>query len=324
MNFLSKKNPLVLNQFLKFLLNVKHYSVNTINEYRLDIMMFLKFIKDYLNISVPVNKFNVLIVRNVKREDVVAFLVYLNTNRNCTGCTRKRKLSAIKSFYRWLFFFYPVANVCNPVESLPSIQEVLRLPKYLSLEDAKKITNVFNLTNSKNSYRNNAIIALFLNCGLRVSELSNIKLCDLNLSEGYVRIIGKGNEERIAWLNKSTKGKIEDYLKVRNRNLKVVDVIQCLFLNRENGKLSVRTIESIVDKAYELAGIGERGYTTHTLRHTSATIMYQYVKSDVLMLKEFLGHSTIKATEIYTHISDKQLKNAVDSNPLSNFELNVA
>lgn len=192
------------------------------------------------------------------------------------------------------------------------------------MDDAKKLNNVFNLSNCRYSKRNNAIIALFLNCGLRVSELSNIRLCDLNLNESYIRIIGKGNKERIAWLNKSTKKKIEDYLKFRNKNLKMLDIMQYLFLNRDNGRLAVRTIEVIVEKAYELAEIGNRGYTTHTLRHTSATIMYQYVKSDMLMLKEFLGHSSIKSTEIYTHISNNQIKNAVDSNPLSDFEPNVA
>ena len=305
-NFLDKKNPIILNQFLKYLFNVRHYSISTINEYRLDIMMFFKFIKDYLNISVQVNKFSVFIVRNVKREDIVAFLVFLNINRNCTACTRKRKLSAIKAFYRWLFFFYPVANVCNPAENLPSIQEVLSLPKYLSIDDAKRIINVFDLSNSKYSYRNNAIIALFLNCGLRVSELSNIRLCDLYLDNCYIRIIGKGNKERIVWLNKLTKKKIEEYLVVRNKNLKVVDSMQYLFLSHSNTKLSVRMVEIIVNNAYKLAGIGNRGYTTHTLRHTSATIMYQYVKSDMLLLKEFLGHSTIKSTEIYTHISNEK------------------
>lgn len=132
MNFLNKKNPFVLNQFLKYLFNIKHYSINTVNEYRLDIMMFLKFIKDYLNISVPINKFSVFIIRNVNREDVLSFLVYLNINRDCTACTRKRKLSAIKSFYRWLYCFYPVENICNPTENLPSIQEVSKFPKYLS------------------------------------------------------------------------------------------------------------------------------------------------------------------------------------------------
>ena len=157
MNFLNKKNPLVLNQFLEYLFSIKHYSVNTITEYRLDIMMFLKFLKDYLSISVPVNKFSVFIIRNVKREDVLAFLVYLNTNRDCTASTRKRKLSAIKSFYKWLFCFYPIDNMCNPIDNIPTIQEISRFPKYLNLTDAKKLNNVFNFSNCKNSKRNNAI-----------------------------------------------------------------------------------------------------------------------------------------------------------------------
>ncbi len=324
MNFFNKKNPIILNHFLKYLFNVKHYSINTINEYRLDVMMFLRFIKQYLSISIEVNRFSVFIIRNVKREDLLAFLVYLNTNRNCTACTRKRKIAAIKAFYKWLYTFYPAENMCNPAENLPSIQEVSKLPKYLSLNEAKGLTGIFNLSNCNNPERNNAIIALFLNCGLRVSELSNIRLCDLNLHEGSIRIIGKGNKERIAWLNKYTKEIIGDYLNVRNRNLELVDDMQCLFLNRVHQKLAVRTIEAIVDKAYNLAGIGDRGYTTHTLRHTSATIMYQYVKPDILMLKEFLGHSTIKSTEIYTHINNDQLKKAVDSNPLCDFEPYVA
>lgn len=324
MNFLDKKNPIVLNQFLKYLFTIKHYSVSTVNEYRLDLIMFLKFIKSYLNISVEIDSFSVFIVRCVKRDDVLAFLVYLNANRDCTACTRKRKISAIKAFYKWLYTFYPAENLCNPVEDLPFIQNVERLPKYLTLEEAKSVTNIFNSTNCKNYVRNNTIITIFLNCGLRVSELSNIKLCNLSLKEGYVRIVGKGNKERFVWLNKVTKEKIEEYLNVRNKNLKIMDSMQYLFLGRDNKMLSVRAIETIVDNAYKLAGLKDNGYTTHTLRHTSATIMYQYVKSDILVLKEFLGHSSIKSTEIYTHICKEQLKNAVDSNPLSDFTMNVA
>ncbi len=321
MNKKYNEKPDILIKFLKYLSNVKHYSIKTINGYGDDLITFFRFIKKYLNLPIKVSEFNLFIVRDIKEGDILAFLIYLDSTKLNSASTRKRKLASIKAFYKWLYDIYPIDNISNPAKNLPSIQEVFRLPKYLNLNEAEKILNIFNRRNSKFPERNNLIIAFFLNCGLRVSELANIRICDLNLEEGYVRIIGKGNKERKAWLNRKNKEKLEKYLIIRNKDIAVIDITNPLFVSyQRKQKLSVRAIETIVENAYKLAKIGDRGYTTHTLRHTSATIMYQYVKPDILLLKEFLGHSTVKSTEIYTHITNENIKKAFNSNPLSNFE----
>lgn len=321
MKVFKKENPNILNKFLHYLDSVKHYSIKTIAEYGIDLMVFFNFIKEFLNLPIDVKDFNLFTVQSVKEADIFAFLVYLNDYRDCTASTRSRKIAAIKAFYKWLYVFYPNEHICSPVEYLPSIQAIKRLPKYLSLNDSKKLINVYNSKNTKSPERNNAILALFLNCGLRVSELININVCDLNLKDGFIRIIGKGDKERMSWLNEFAKEELEKYLEVRNRNLEVVDISAPLFLSSRKERLSARSVEVIVENAYKLVGLGNRGYTTHTLRHTAATLMYQYVKPDILLLKEFLGHSTIKSTEIYTHVSDERIRDAFNSNPLSNYDL---
>lgn len=319
MNVLSNEISVILNKFSNYLLNIKNYSSLTVKEYIIDLMMFFRFIKDYCEIGLEVEEFNIFILLSVKQSDIIAFMVYLNYNKNCTASTRKRKMCAIKAFYKWLFTFYPTGDLKNPSKGLPVVQDIHRLPKYLSLEEAKSLVNVFNCNNSKFSVRNNAIIGILLNCGLRASELANINLCDLHLKEKYICIIGKNNKERIVYLNSTTKKKIEEYLKIRNNQKEVINMNDALFLSYRKGRLSLRTVENIVMNAYKLAKLQNCGYTTHTLRHTTATMIYKYVKPDVLLLKELLGHSTVKSTEIYTHVDNKDIRKAFESNPLGNF-----
>lgn len=220
---------------------------------------------------------------------------------------------------KWLFKFYPTNDIKNPTDNLHAIQNVSRMPKYLSLEESKKVKNIFDYNNSKFPIRNNTIIDIFLSCGLRASELININLCDLNLKEKYIRIIGKNNKERIVYLNENSKIQINKYLKVRNKDKELVDINSPLFLSYRKKRLSLRAVEKITEDAYNLAGLNDCNYTTHTLRHTTATIIYQYVNKDILLIKELLGHTTVKSTEIYTHVHNTKLKNAFDSNPLANY-----
>lgn len=319
MNLFDEENPILLNSFLNYLIQIKNYSITTVKEYKIDLLVFFRFIKEYCNIQVEVKDFNIFILANIKESDIIAFLTYLNYTRDCSASTRRRKLSAIKCFYNWLFTHHSIGNLSNPAQLLPSIQNIERLPKCLNLEKAKKLIDIFNSQNSKFPERNNAIISIFLNCGLRASELLNINLCDINLSHKFIKVIGKGNKERTCYINDKTKSRIEKYLEVRNRGKEIIDTSEPLFLSYRNTRLNLGTVEAITKNAYKLAGLEDFGYTTHTLRHTAATIMYKYVKSDILLIKEFLGHSTIKSTEIYTHIDNEDIKRAIESNPLSNF-----
>ncbi len=313
------KNPKILDKFLTYLANVKSYSLQTIKGYEIDLLLFFRFIKKYCKINISIEEFNIFVLLNIREDEIISFLVYLNYNRNCTACTRARKIASIKCFYKWLFKKYHINELKNPTENLPTIQQINRLPKYLNLEKSKKIINIFNSKNSKFYIRDNTIIILFLNCGLRISELVNINLNDLDLINKTLKVKGKGNKERICYLNNSVVKSLRKYVKARVKNESIIDLSEPLFLSYRKDRIKTNAIRYIVKKAYKLAELESYHYTVHTLRHTSATILYQYVNSDILMLQKFLGHTSIKSTEIYTHISNEKVKEAVFRNPLANF-----
>lgn len=316
------KNPTILNNFLNYLLAIENYSENTIKAYNTDLLQFFSFIKQYLKIAVEVKEFNVFIVLQVKKADIIAFLIYLNFSRNNNPYTRQRKLTAIRRFYKWLLSIHPSGyTIENPARTIQDIEKVARIPKHLNLEQAKEIQDIFTLKNTKFPVRNNAIISLFLNTGMRVSELININLRDINFEKNQISIIGKGNKERIVYFSNSCKEKLKKYIEVRNRNKKIINIEEPLFVSYQNKRIGIDGVEDICAKAYKLLGLEDYGYTTHTLRHTAASLMYIYVKQDILLLKSFLGHASLDSTQIYTHVYNKQVKEAVDRNPLNIIEV---
>lgn len=203
----------------------------------------------------------------------------------------KETVTAIKRFYKWLFSIYSIGDSKeNPTKHIDHIIQNERLPKYLNLEQAKKITDIFTIENSKMPIRDNTIISLFLNCGLRVSEVSNLKIGNVNLKY---------------------------YLSYRKKEHNPISLNDPLFLNYHHKKLGVDGIENICKKAFKLAGLESYGFTTHTLRHTAAMLIYRYSNADLLVLKDFLGHSSVLSTEVYLHLYDERIKKAFDSNPLN-------
>ena len=313
-------NPKILNNFLNYLQVVYNYSENTIKAYNSDLMQFFKFIKDILEIPVSVKEFNIFILLKVRKMDIIAFLIHINFTNNNSPYTRQRKLSAIRSFYKWLLSTYPIGySKENPARWIPNIEKVERVPRYLNLEQAKRIQEVFTLENCKFPLRNNAIISLFLNSGMRAGELININLSDINFSQNSILVRGKGNKERTVYFSNSCKDKLLKYIAYRNRKQAVVKMHEPLFISYQNKRVGIDCIEDICQKAYELIGVGDRGYTTHTLRHTTASLIYIYVKQDILLLKEILGHVNISTTEIYTHVYNEKVKDAVNKNPLNDY-----
>lgn len=311
---MNKENPQILNAFLKSLL-IKNYSKGTIAGYKFDLLIFFNFIINYFKLNIKIRDINVFILSKVKRQDIVSFIFYLCDNKENCFNTRLRKLSSIKTFYNWLFIKYPTLNQKeNPTSFLPYIEPTERLPKYLQLEHAKKIQNIFNISNSKYYVRDNAIISLFLYTGMRLSELANIKIKDIDFENKHIKIIGKGNKERFVFLNDQGIKIIKKYLATR----KIIDMDSSLFVNNKNNRLSNRSIQVICTKAFQLAGLEDYGYTTHTLRHTFATYVYKQTK-DILVVKELLRHERIDTTMIYTHLENEELRKAVNSNPLNNF-----
>ena len=314
------KNPKILNNFLNYLLGIENYSIRTVRRYNYELLSFFYFIIDYMKLNITVKKINTLVLFQVKRSDIIAFLIYCGFTKNNSPSTRQGKLSDIRTFYHWLFSITPGAYVMeNPTNGLPSIEGIRRLPKYLKLDEAKKIQEIFTLKNTKYYIRNNAIISTFLSTGARVSELANANIRDVNFENKTIRVIGKGNKERTLYLNELCLKKLKQYFEQRNRNKQVLSINAPLFLNKNGDRLGICGIENICKKAFKLMGLNENAYTTHTLRHTAATIMYAYVTQDILVIKKFLGHESITSTQIYTHTDNKYLKEAVSKNPLNDF-----
>ena len=321
MKSLYNNNPKLLNNFLDYLLGILNYSEKTIKGYNLDLLQFFRFIKEYYNLKIEVKDFNIVVFLQVKESDIIAFLVYLNFNRDNNPNTRQRKLCAIRRFYKWLLSNIPSDNnKVNPTSGIRNIQKVERLPKYLNLQQAQKIQHIFTIENSRTPIRNNAIISLFLNSGVRVGELININIRNVNFTNKSIKINGKGKKERTIYFSESCKKQLIKYLKTRANN-NIINLNDPLFISIKKERLRIDGIEDICKKAYKLMGLEEYGYTTHTLRHTAATLMYMYVSQDILLLKEFLGHERISTTEIYTHVYNKELKEAVEKNPLNTIKI---
>lgn len=311
---MKKDNPKILNDFLLYLV-LMNYSKETIESYNIDLLLFFKFLIYYLDLKIRLKDINVLVLASVKRYDIIAFFIYLNYERNNCFKTRQRKLASIKSFYNWLFRNYPGFDNINPTEAFPYVEVTQRLPKYLKLNDALKIQSIFNNSNCRFPQRNNLIISLFLLTGMRLSELININIYNIDFNNKTIRIIGKGNKERIFYLTDKCIKEIENYLQTRN----VVNTTQALICNSKGERLTKKTVERICEKAFALANLTKYKYTTHTLRHTAATYIYKETK-DILLLKEILGHESIKSTVIYTHLENEVLREAVNNHPLNNFK----
>jgi len=219
-------------------------------------------------------------------------------------------------FFKYLSAYVKIIET-NPAELLEAPKIKQSLPKHLTLEDSLELLNAVNGPNKERDY---CMLTLFLNCGLRLSELCGLNITDIR-HDGTMRILGKGNKERIVYLNSACISAIEDYIRVRP-NDRIVDTDKnALFISRNHRRISNKTVQLTVQKYLQLAGLSGQGFSTHKLRHTAATLMYQHGNVDIRVLKDILGHSNLGTTQIYTHISDNQIKNAIESNPLANTKM---
>jgi len=192
------------------------------------------------------------------------------------------------------------------------------MPKYLTLDESRSLLDVAGDEDNRNNIRDLAIITLFLNCGVRLSELVNINIKDIKFSEQKLNVIGKGNKERTIYLNNACVKTLNEYLNVRPKEGIKYDSVDALFLSERRERISNRTVQVIVKRELQKAGLDTNKYSVHKLRHTAATLMYQYGNVDIRALQELLGHESISTTEIYTHVDSTQIRNAVESNPLAN------
>ena len=321
-------NPEYLNSFLDYTMTILNKSPNTVKEYNYDLATFLKFIKIRFNLTqeddfslITIKDIDINTIKKITLDDIHAFLSYLTTTYHSKAATRARKASSIRVFFNYLC---AKANLIeqNPAQNLETPKLDKRLPKYLSLEDSKKLLNATQNEDNRNMERDYAIITLFLNCGMRLSELVGININDIDFSENKMTVIGKGNKERTIYLNKACVRAIHEYLDVRPKDGIKTDKLnsrKALFLSERRERISKRTVQHIVDKELTAAGLDTKKYSTHKLRHTAATLMYQYGNVDIRDLQEVLGHESISTTEIYTHVANKQARDAIENNPLSDF-----
>ena len=322
----NKDLPDLVRQYLFYILTVKNRSKRTAEAYEIDLRNFFRFYK--LNrglVDENLEFFNIAIsditledIKNIKILDVYEYLNFSMNSNNNSAKARARKASSIRGFFKYITVNLKVLKE-NLVEFLeiPTVKRAI--PKYLSLDESKRLLEKKSEVESSTKYRDYCMLVLFLNCGMRVSELFNISFEDLKLSEGSLKILGKGNKERVVFLNDACISAIKEYIKNERSRLKRVVDESALFLASKTGRrLGVRQIQKVVERALSDAGLYGMGYSTHKLRHTAATLLYQYGNVDILVLKELLGHANVGTTEIYTHISNKMVKDAVFKNPLAN------
>ena len=322
------ENPEYINSFLDYSATILNKSPNSIKEYNYDLMMFFRFIKIHFKLTdetdfskIKINDIPISVVQKITLSDIHAFISYMAIELRSKSATRARKVSTIRIFFKYLSQKANLIDV-NPAQNLETPKSDKRLPKYLNLEESQRLLNVTENEDNRKYKRDFAIITLFLNCGLRLSELVGINIKDIDFSDAKLNVIGKGNKERTIYLNKACLRAINEYLQIRPKQGVKVDKLnshKALFLSERKERISKRTVQHIVNKELQLAGLDISKYSVHKLRHTAATLMYQYGKVDIRALQVLLGHESISTTEIYTHVNNNQVRDAVENNPLATF-----
>ena len=323
--------PIVITDYLNYLKSIRGLSSNTIKEYSYDLNLLIRFMivrKIYYGNIVKFNKefnddkinsiINPSFFETLTLQDFYSYLSYLDNEKNDTASTRSRKISAIKSFYKYLYSEIEVIN-SNVSEKLTNPKISQRQPVYLTLTQTERLLDTIN--NEKNDFlrsRDLAIVFTFLTTGMRLSELVSINITDI--VNDHFNIIGKGNKERTVYLTDNCLQLIYSYILVRAKYIGDKD-IDALFISTRKKRISNRAVQSTIDKYLKKAGFDTSIYSTHKLRHTAATLMYKYGNVDIRALKDILGHSNVSTTQIYTHLDDDDLKNAVNKNPLSNLDI---
>lgn len=315
--------PYYLEDFLTNLKIIKDRSYRTEEAYYIDIRTFLRYLKmkhkavsnnvDWTDISiddVPIEW-----IENFSLNDAYVYLKFLKDDRKNETATRARKTSALKQFYIYLHKKAKLIDE-NPLQDLELPRIKNKLPVFMSLEESIKLLESID---SKHRERDYCIILLFLNCGMRLSELVGLDISDYSRDNKTLRVLGKGNKQRIVYLNDSCVEALNNYLDLYRPNKTAKDT-NAIFLSANKTRIAKRRVQQIVEENLKRAGLSNLGITTHKLRHTAATLMYQYGDVDTLVLRDILGHKSIATTEIYTHLSDKNMREAANANPLSNIK----
>lgn len=321
--------PQILRDFLFYIQTIKGRSERTVAGYYIDLRTFFRFICLRKNLiesdliksdiefeNISITNINIDVIKAITLSDVYEYLYFVSSERHNNANTRSRKVSSIRSFFNYLTLKVHLLDD-NPIKELevPSVKK--SLPKYLTLEQS---INILANVDGDNKERDYCMLTLFLNCGMRLSELVGLNLTDINILDKQIRLLGKGNKERIVYINDACISALNDYINIRNHSRVSPENKNALFISRNGKRISRRRVQEIVEHNLKLAGLGDAGLSTHKLRHTAATLMYQHGNVDIKVLQEILGHANLGTTEIYTHISSNQLEQAANSSPLANIK----
>ena len=321
--------PQILRDFLIYHETIRGHSKATVDEYYLDLRTFFRFLKLSRGLvsrtteldEISIADVDVPFVASVTLAEVYDFLAYLARDRvkqanspepeyGLSASSRARKISAIRSFFKYLTMKAKLLDE-NPVQDLDSPKIPKTLPRYLTLEESQRLLSAVE---GKNRERDYCILCIFLNCGLRISEIVGLNVSDYRGES--LRVVGKGNKERTVYLNDACRDAIDRYLEVRK--LLAPPRVTAMFLSNRRARISCDSIQVMVKKNLTKAGLDASLYSAHKLRHTAATLMLQN-GVDVRTLQEVLGHENLNTTQIYTHIDNAELRTAADANPLSSF-----
>ena len=322
--------PDIIKGFLTYHETIKGHSRKTVDEYYLDLRTFFRFLKLHRGVvprsteieEISISDIDLDFVKSVTVTEAYDFLAYLSRDRvknqrsrdteyGTKAVTRARKVSTLRSYYKYLNVKAKLIDD-NPLKDLDVPKTPATLPRYLTLEEAQ---NLLSSIDGKNKERDYCIICIFLNCGLRISEIVGLNIQDIRAD--HLRVYGKGAKERVIYINESTAAAINDYLAVR-KEIAAIDR-NALFLSNRRTRITRETVHSMVKKSLASAGLDPEKYSSHKLRHTAATLMLQN-GVDVRTLQELLGHENLNTTQIYTHVDNSELRIAADANPLSKFK----
>ena len=318
--YVNECSPL-LRDYFGYIEVVKGRSSGTVDEYFVDLRTFLRYIQQQKGLvpptlpfeEIPINTVDAALLRQITLLDVYEYMNYAKNERGNSNATRARKVTSLRTFFHYLTDVTHQLSE-NPVQNLDTPKKKKTLPKYLTVEQSIALLRAASGEFAERDY---CMLTILLNCGLRRAEVAGLNLADIG-SDRTLRVRGKGNKERMLYLNDACWDAISRYLKVRP-----VDGVkdkEALFLSRLKSRITVQGVHYVV-KGYLKQVEGAENLSTHKLRHTAATLMYQQGGTDIRVLKDILGHENLGTTEIYTHLSSAQLKEATENNPLAGIHI---
>ncbi len=315
----------ILDLYCNYMVAALGRSERTVVEYRYDIVAFARFYKlDHGMVpqgtefdEIDVSDVNASMLNKVTTDDLLAFIIWLSRTRHQSNASRARHVASLKSFFKYLHSKKRLIDN-NPAYDLETPKVGKRLPKYLTLEQSQTLLETAYNSPKESNERDYCMLTLFLNCGMRLSELRGINTNDIKGTT--LTVIGKGNKERTIYLNDACIKALDDWMNVRSTLKVKPEAKEALFISKRGTRISDDMIQITIKRLLTEAGIDTRVYSVHKLRHTAATLMYKYGHVDIRNLQLILGHQSVSTTQIYTHVDEEQLHQAIESNPLAGFD----